>query len=105
MRRANRPDGIVSGAGAAAFAIVAGIEDAGLVLGKDIDIVSKQSSPLLQLFRPKLHVVNEDFRLAGRELAKSVLARIDGEDPQTLHSMSVPDRVIAPDQHVVLAGT
>ena len=30
MRRPNRPDGIVSGAGAAAFAIVAGIEDAGL---------------------------------------------------------------------------
>jgi LacI family transcriptional regulator len=104
MRRPNRPDGFVSGAGAAAFAIVAGIEDAGMVLGRDVDVVSKQSSPLLQLFRPKLHVVNEDVRLAGRELVRSVLARIDGADPRTLQSLSVPDRVVAPDQQPLPAG-
>ena len=104
MRRPNHPDGVVSGAGAAAFAVVAGIEDAGLVLGRDVDVVSKQTSPLLQLFRPQMHVVNEDVRMAGRELVKSVLARIAGEDPRTLQSLSVPDRVVAPEQQAALAG-
>ena len=31
----------------------------------------------------RIHVVNEDFRLAGRELARSVLGWIDGGDPAT----------------------
>ncbi len=93
MRRKNRPDGIVSSAGAATLAIVAGIEDAGLAVGRDVDIVSKQSSPLLPLFRPAILVVNEDFRLAGREVARAVLGWIDGKDPAGLQSLSVPERV------------
>ena len=95
MRRASRPDGIVSSAGAATLAVVAGIEDAGLAVGRDVDIVSKQSTMLLQLFRPQLHVVNEDFRLAGRELAKAVLGWIEGKDPRTLQSLAVPEAVSA----------
>jgi LacI family transcriptional regulator len=95
MRRRNRPDGIVSSAGAATFAVVGGIEDAGLTVGRDIDVVSKQSSPLLHLFRPALFVVNEDFRRAGRELARSVLGWIDGTDPASLQSLNVPTTVEA----------
>jgi len=95
MRRENRPDGIVSSAGAATLAVVAGIEDAGLTVGREVDLVSKQSSPLLQLFRPAILVVNEDFRLAGREVARSVLGWIDGADPATLQTLSAPKAVEA----------
>jgi len=95
MQRGNRPDGIVSGAGGATFAMVAGIEDAGLKVGADVDIVSKQSAKLLHLFRPELHVVNEDVRLAGRELARSVIALIDGAPAQSLQSLSKPGPVLA----------
>lgn len=95
MRRRSRPDGIVCSAGAATLALVGGIEDAGLTVGRDIDIVSKQSAPLLHLFRPTLLVVNEDFRHAGRNLARSVLGWIDGEEPSTLQSLSVPQAVEA----------
>ena len=95
MQRGNRPDGIVSGAGGATFAMVAGIEDAGLKVGADIDIVSKQSAKLLHLFRPELHVVNEDVRLAGRELARSVIGCIDGEPAEALQSLSSPGPVLA----------
>lgn len=95
MRRASRPDGFVSGAGAGTFALVAGIEEAGLQLGRDLDIVSKQSSRLLHMFRPQLHVVNEDVRLAGRELARAVIRRIAGTPVDELQSMSLPDRVLS----------
>ena len=81
--------------GGATFALVAGIEDAGLKVGADVDIVSKQSAKLLHLFRPELHVVNEDVRLAGRELARSVIALIDGAPAQSLQSLSLPGPVLA----------
>ncbi len=93
MRRRDRPDGIVSSAGAATLAVVAGIEDAGLAVGGEVDVVSKQSTPLLHLFRPAILVVNEDFRLAGREVAQSVLGWIGGKDPATLQSLAVPEGV------------
>ncbi|MCB1469414.1 MAG: substrate-binding domain-containing protein [Rhizobiaceae bacterium] len=96
MNRRSRPDGIVSGAGGATFALVAGIEAAGLRLGKDIDIVSKQSFRLLPLFRPELHVVQEDVRLAGSELAKAVTGSIAKAPLNTLQSLVVPTEVISP---------
>lgn len=102
MRGPNPPDGFVSGAGAATFALVAGLEEAGLSLGREVDVVSKQSSDILRWFRQDLHVVNEDFRVAGRDLAAAVIARIDGEDPQGLQSLATPGDVIS--RRAVTAG-
>jgi len=95
MQRGDRPDGIISGADGATLALVAGIEDAGLSLGDDVDIVSKQSSNMLHLFRPRLLVVDEDFRLAGRELARSVMGCIAGAPPDSLQSLSRPGPVVS----------
>lgn len=93
MRRKGSPDGIVSGAGGATFALVAGVEDAGLLLGREIDIVSKQSSRLLHLLRPQIYVVNEDVRLAGSELARAVMAHIAGAPIAALQTLSRPQAV------------
>lgn len=90
MSRPDRPDGIVCCSGGATFGLVAGIEAAGLKLGIDVDVVTKQLANILPLFRPQLLVVNEDARLAGRELATAVLGRIKGEHPNQLQSLSAP---------------
>lgn len=93
MQRRLRPDGVVSGAGAATFALVAGVEDEGLRIGTDLDIVSKQASRLLHFLRPQLHVINEDVRLAGAELARAVIGRIDGAPIGSLQTLSRPAEV------------
>ncbi len=90
MRRANRPDGIVCSGAGAAIALVAGIEEAGLTLGHDVDIVTKQSTQFLHWFRPQLFIAREDFSLAGRDLAIALLKRIGGADPKTLQTLSSP---------------
>lgn len=91
MSGSNRPDGIVCCSGSAAIALVAGIEAAGLKIGKDVDLVSKQSTDVLKWFRPEIIVFNEDVRHAGRELARAVLRRIEGVDARELQSLSYPD--------------
>ena len=91
MRSPNPPDGIVSSAGSGAIAINAGIEAAGKRLGVDIDMVSKQSSAILNWIRPEIITIDEDVRLAGKELAKTVIARIEGRPPEELQSLSGPE--------------
>jgi LacI family transcriptional regulator len=90
MRSAHPPDGLVSISGSSTIALVAGIEAAGKRLGQDLDLVSKQSADFLNWIRPEIITVNEDVRQAGRELAKAVLARIEGAEPGTLQSVGQP---------------
>jgi LacI family transcriptional regulator len=94
MERSPRPDGFVCSSASGALALVAGVEDAGLRVGRDVDVVSKQSADILHLFRREILVVNEDFRKAGAELARIVLALIDGANPASLQTLHVPDSVL-----------
>ena len=57
--------------------------------------VSAAVPHVLHLFRPELLIVNENFRLAGSELARSVLGWIGGAAPGSLQSLSVPSEVLA----------
>jgi LacI family transcriptional regulator len=90
MRSSNAPDGIVCLAGSAAIAVNAGIEAAGKRLGHDVDMASKESAPILNWIRPEIITAYEDVRHAGREMAKAVIARIDGVEPELLQSVSRP---------------
>jgi LacI family transcriptional regulator len=90
MRSPNAPDGIVCSAGSGAIAVNAGIEAAGKRLGKDIDMVAKQSAHILNWIRPEIMTAYEDVRHAGREMARAVMARINGVEPGLLQSISQP---------------
>ena len=90
MRSPEAPDGIICSSGSAAIAVNAAIEAAGKRVGQDIDLVSKQSAPILNWIRPEIITACEDVRLAGRELAKAVIASIDGVAPELLQSISQP---------------
>lgn len=90
MRSPEAPDGIICSSGSAAIAVNAAIEAAGKRVGQDVDLVSKQSAPILNWIRPEIITACEDVRLAGRELAKAVIASIDGVAPELLQSISQP---------------
>ncbi len=90
MRSPDAPDGIICSSGSAAISVNAGIEAAGKRVGRDVDMVSKQSAPILNWIRPEIITAYEDVRLAGRELAKAVIASIDGVAPDMLQSISQP---------------
>lgn len=95
-----RPDGIVSssggvsGTGGALLAIIAGLADAGVTPGREIDIVTKQLFRKLPIFREQYHTVHEDVREAGRELATALIGAIDGKPADRLQTLAVPTDVI-----------
>lgn len=68
----------------------AGLIQAGLKIGHDIDLVTKQSTQLTELLRPKIIFFHEDFCAAGRDLANSVMAWIDGAGPAGLQLVLDP---------------
>ena len=100
MQRPDRPDGVVnsagglSGAGGTLLTLLAGIHDAGLVPGQDVDIVTKQQFASLPFLREQIHVIQEDVREAGRALAKSLIGAIEGEPTAQLQSLMVPKEVL-----------
>lgn len=90
MRTDGAPDGIISASGSGAIAIHAAVESVGKYIGREVDMVSKQAMPILKWINPEIITASEDVRNAGRELAKAVIARIDGVEPDLLQSISEP---------------
>jgi LacI family transcriptional regulator len=86
-----RPDGFVCGSSHAAISTITAAEDAGYVVGKDFDVVVKESFNMMSKFRREIEVVNEDFRRAGAGLADAVVRTIAGAEPATLQTLEVPE--------------
>ena len=96
MSGPNPPDGLVAGSAGAGIGACFGAELAGLCLGRDLDIVSKQSSfDLLTWFRPGLNVITENFREAGKDLAAKVVALIGGTPAKDLQTVVYTGQAIA----------
>jgi LacI family transcriptional regulator len=87
----SKPDAYVSSSELMTMALIAGLEDAGQVLGKDFDMVTKQSSPFIAWFRPELILVHEDHRFAGQQVAHGVLGAINGNDVKSLQNLVGPE--------------
>ncbi|MEL6600296.1 MAG: LacI family transcriptional regulator [Pseudomonadota bacterium] len=100
MRSPDRPDGIVnssggvSGTGGALLALMAGLADADVVMGRNVDVVTKQLFQRLPVFRDAFHIVHEDVREAGRELGTALIGSIDGRPVEDLQTLAVPTRVL-----------
>jgi LacI family transcriptional regulator len=90
MRAPEPPDAVLCVSASLAVAVSAGVEMAGKEIGKDLDIVSKQVSPALNWMRPEILTADEDVHLAGREMARALMARIAGADARSLQTLSHP---------------
>lgn len=85
----NPPDGFISGSTNAAMAIVKAVEDRGLRLGHNVDIVAKEALEFLRHFRKEIIVVNEDVTQAGTFLVGALLDSIENDGPPK-HGMEMP---------------
>jgi LacI family transcriptional regulator len=86
----DRPDGIICDTEVTAIAVISGLQEEGVMLGRDIDVVCKQTSDILTTVFPKVDSIEEDVLAAGAELTRLLLRRIGGEDPKDLQTLAEP---------------
>jgi LacI family transcriptional regulator len=89
-KRRPAPDGIVCGAENPAIGLVAGLEDAGLVVGRDVDVIAKGTSDILDFVTPAIDSFVEDLTLAGETLAHFLMRRMQGVPAEELQAVDQP---------------
>ena len=90
LARPDPPDAWICPGEIAALAVASALADAGHVAGGDVGLVAKRTSPVFDHFRPQMDAIREDIVAAGRSMARLLLARIDGERPETLGELQAP---------------
>lgn len=90
LSQPDAPDGWICPGEIAAIATNAAICDAGLRLGRDVDMVAKQTSRVFDLFRPRIDTIHEDIAAAGAGMARALLAQIAGTEATQLQELQAP---------------
>jgi len=81
LRSKQAPDGIVCGGELAAIATLAGIRDAGLTPGIEVDVYAKQTSSVLDHLYPAIDSCYEDIVQTGQLLGQTLLHVIQNDSP------------------------
>lgn len=100
LRSDNPPDGFVCGGEVSAMAVMAAVNDLGMSVGGEVDLVAKQTSPLFDQIRPRIDTVYEDLTETGRLLGRTMLRRLSGEDVSELRTIDAPRGLFKRDEHV-----
>jgi len=85
------PDGYICGGEISALATVNALRETGVRAGTDVDIVGKQTSETLDLFRPDIDTIYEDIWAAGHGLGDLLIRRINGEPAADLQTLLKPE--------------
>lgn len=89
-RRDDPPDGLICPGEVSALAAVTGLFEAGSMLGKEYNIVAKQTSRLLTDIQPGVDTIYEDLTAAGEHLGRMLLKRVGGEAASSLQLLLQP---------------
>lgn len=89
-RSATPPDGIVCASEMGCVALMAGLREGGMVVGRDVDVIAKATSELLDHLDPAIDSFYEDLTFAGEELGRLLLRRIAGAPLAELQSLALP---------------
>lgn len=85
-----RPDGIICDSEMRTIALVGGLQEGGMVLGREVQLVYKQTSGILPTLFPALDSIREDVFSAGGELTRLLLQRIAGAEVEALQTLAEP---------------
>ena len=84
------PDGIICANETRCIALMAGLQDAGLKVGVDVELIAKDTSDLLDHITPPINSFFEDLIFAGEQLAQLLLMHIDGVPIERLQTIAEP---------------
>lgn len=83
-------DAIMTASVPSAVAATLGAEACGRVIGADLDMISKESMPILKDFRREILVVAENITEAGQFLARAIIQAIDEPEKPPMQKLVAP---------------
>ena len=86
----DRPDGIISDSEMRTISLVSGLQDAGVIVGRNVQMIYKQTSGILPTLFPAMDSIREDVFSAGVELTRLLLERIAGAEIAGLRTLAEP---------------
>ncbi|MFK7893139.1 MAG: LacI family transcriptional regulator [Granulosicoccus sp.] len=86
-------DAIFCSSTTAALGAIATLDSAGLEVGREMDVCTREIIPLLGRFRRGILTVNEDVSRAGEFLSRAMMHAIRAPDEMPMQGLEVPDRV------------
>lgn len=89
-RSSQRPDGLICDSEIRTIALLGGLTEAGLVPGREFQLVYKQTSGILPTMFPSLDSIGEDIAAAGAELTRLLQLRIAGTAIGELQTLAEP---------------
>jgi LacI family transcriptional regulator len=84
------PDAYVCGGEVSALATISALAGRGFVLGREYDIVAKQTSRLLTDIEPEVETIYEDLAAAGETMGSLLVRAIAGAAPEELQVLQSP---------------
>lgn len=81
---AGAPDGLILPGEVSGLAALAALQDQGLVPGRDVHLVVKQTTGVFDFVRPRVPSLYEDLVFAGETLINLLIRRISGEPASAL---------------------
>lgn len=87
---ADRPDGMICDSEMRTIALVGGLMEGGVTLGRQVQLIYKQTSGILPTLFPQMDSIREDVFAAGGELTRLLLRRIDGAPIKDLQTLAEP---------------
>ena len=90
LAQENAVDGFICPGEVSAMAVLAGLQERGVRIGTDVDVIAKQTSRTFDLYRPRIDTVYEDIRAAGEALGHLLMRQIAGEAVENLTSLLDP---------------
>jgi len=91
LRKDQSYDAIVTSSTSSAMAAIAAIEELGMTLGSDVDVVAKEAVPFLRLFRREILTLPESVGSAGVFLARAAIQAIQHPEQPPMQFLEVPE--------------
>ncbi|NLS14884.1 substrate-binding domain-containing protein [Vibrio sp. SM6] len=78
MEQNDAPDGIICGSEISACGVIAGVQDAGKVIGNDVAIIAVETCDLPSFFIPPIPGLRQDMHSVGTKLSEFIVKSIEG---------------------------
>lgn len=90
LKSSTPPDGFVCAGEVAAMTVIACLNDHDMIIGKDADVVAKQTSKLFEHVRPRVDTILEDIAEAGKLMGEMLLDDISNPNKDKKGFIQMP---------------